>query len=141
MHTDGVSHADSLTQTEHNINCMNWVVGHMVGSRRDLLEVLGVDLGPFVAIERYARESEPILADGPDVISLARLLDGLGETQRMLDEELGSLSADRLAAEITTGGRQSTLASRVHFLYFHDTYHTGQVDLLRQISGKNDAII
>jgi len=25
--------------------------------------------------------------------------------------------------------------------YFHDTYHTGQTDLLRQVAGKHDKVI
>lgn len=35
----------------------------------------------------------------------------------------------------------TTLAARLHWYYFHDTYHTGQTELLRQIAGKNDQII
>lgn len=27
------------------------------------------------------------------------------------------------------------------FYYFHDTYHAGQTDLLRQLAGKNDALL
>jgi hypothetical protein len=29
----------------------------------------------------------------------------------------------------------------VFFLYFHETYHVGQTELLRQLAGKNDQVI
>ncbi len=31
MQADGLSHANSLIQTEYNINCLNWTIGHVVG--------------------------------------------------------------------------------------------------------------
>jgi hypothetical protein len=29
----------------------------------------------------------------------------------------------------------------VFFQYFHETYHVGQTELLRQLAGKNDQVI
>ena len=34
-----------------------------------------------------------------------------------------------------------SLGARLHFQYFHDTYHTGQTELLRQVTGVGDKII
>ena len=141
MHTEGISHAQSLTQTPYNINCMNWVVGHLIGSRRDLLENLGADLDPLPEIDRYARESDPIKGDGPDVVPLATLTDLFAATYLDIRATLGSLSADQLNAEVGTGEDAARRIDEVHFYYFHDTYHVGQIDLLRQISGMNDSII
>ena len=33
------------------------------------------------------------------------------------------------------------LADFLFFLYFHDSYHTGQAEPLRQLAGKDDKII
>ena len=33
LQTEGLSHADSLIQTPYNINCLNWVVGHITVNR------------------------------------------------------------------------------------------------------------
>ncbi len=41
LQSDGLGHEDSLVQTEFNINCFNWVVGHLVASRDDLLTLVG----------------------------------------------------------------------------------------------------
>jgi hypothetical protein len=54
---------------------------------------------------------------------------------------LARMTPDTLAKEIQIGERKTTVARRLFGLYFHDTYHTGQTDLLRQVAGKNDKII
>jgi uncharacterized damage-inducible protein DinB len=46
-----------------------------------------------------------------------------------------------MAREITVRERKTTVGQRVFFLYFHESYHVGQTELLRQLAGKNDKII
>jgi hypothetical protein len=139
---DGLSHDDSLVQTPYNINCLNWVIGHLVGGRDHVLETLGAD-GVMSEEERarYARESDPITRDGPGVQPLSRLMELLRAGQERLEAVLAGLSHDDLSAETTWGDGATTLGAVVHFRYFHDSYHTGQTDLLRQIAGRNDSII
>ena len=140
--TDGLSHADSLIQTPYRINCLNWVLGHIAEGRDGVLEMIGTDrVADPGELDRYLRESEPILEDGPGVVPLERLLQIISATQERLEVALGGLSEEELAVETTGDERTMTLADRVHFAYFHDTYHTGQTELLRQITGKNDHII
>ena len=138
----GLGHEDSLVQTEFNINCFNWVVGHLVASRGDLLVLLGGEpvVGPE-AIERYRRESDPITEDGPDVLAFDRLLGALDETQHRLADRLSAISAAGFAKEIEGDGSTETLGRRAHFWYFHDTYHSGQTELLRQVTGVGDRVI
>jgi uncharacterized damage-inducible protein DinB len=133
----GLTHEQSLTQAPYNINCMNWVLGHILTSRDDVLTMVGAE--PLFAsqAEPYKREAEPITADGPDVVRLAELIDLVGKSQHAIAAALSD-SADTLNAEVEDG---ESLAERIRFLLWHDTYHTGQTDLLRQISGMNDAII
>ena len=33
------------------------------------------------------------------------------------------------------------LSERIFFLYFHETYHVGQTELLRQLTGVDDKVI
>ena len=74
--TEGISHQDALTQTPYNVNCLNWVLGHIADSRDRVLEILG--RRPLLTAaegERYRRDSEPVTGDGPDVVHLSRLLE------------------------------------------------------------------
>ncbi len=133
----GLTHVQALTQAPYNINCMNWVIGHILVSRDDVLVMLGAE--PLFAphADPYRREADPITEDGPDVVSLEDLIDLVGKSQHAVADAL-SAAGDTLATRDEDG---ETLAERIRFQLWHDTYHTGQTDLLRQISGMDDSII
>jgi hypothetical protein len=39
------------------------------------------------------------------------------------------------------GEQATTIAKRLFFLNFNESYHVGQTELFRQLAGKNDKII
>lgn len=142
MQTAGLSHADSLLQTPYNINCLNWVLGHIAVGRDSVLRLIGEQ--PFLSefeTRRYRTDSDPITSDGDDVIPLERLLEILSSGQERINSGFARLTHAELSSEIQIGERSVPLGTRLHGFYFHDTYHTGQTDLLRQIAGTNDKII
>jgi uncharacterized damage-inducible protein DinB len=139
---DGLTHWDSLVQTPYNINCLNWVLGHIANSRDDLLELLGRErIMDADDAAQYKRESDPITEDAPSVLPLEELLSLLHNTNEELVDALERLTDEQLAEEHEWGGTTSTLAEWCQFFYFHDTYHTGQTDLLRQVAGADDKVI
>lgn len=139
---EGLGHDQSLIATSFNINTLNWVIGHVVDYRSGLVELLGGErMLPSAETERYRKESDPVTEDGPGVHRLGRLLEMLDAAQDRLDELLGALGPSDWERRIEIGGRTLTVGERVHFLYFHDTYHTGQTELLRQVTGANDKVI
>lgn len=142
LQTDGLSHADSLTQSPYNINCMNWVLGHLAVGRDEVLTLLGEkSLLSEAEKERYRTGSQAVKGDGPNVIRLERLLTLLAAGQEGIERGLERMSEANLAKTIQVDEHTLALGERLYGLYFHDTYHTGQTDLLRQISGKNDKIV
>lgn len=142
MQADGLSHADSLRQTPYNINCLNWVIGHIADSRESMIEALGgAGVTEDGELERYRRETEPITEDGPGVVALDRLLGIIETGQERLAETIAAVPDAAWDEEVSVGDRMVTLASRARFWYFHDTYHTGQAELLRQVAGTDDKII
>jgi uncharacterized damage-inducible protein DinB len=140
---EGLTNEDSFRQSGFNTNCFNWVLGHIVAGRDEILELLGAaPVLPSAAAARYRRESEPITSSGPDVMSLADLLAALAETEDRIEAVLAGADDAFMAAEVpSTPGRTATRADQLMFRYFHDTYHTGQTDVIRQLSGKSDKII
>jgi uncharacterized damage-inducible protein DinB len=140
MQCDGISHEASLTQNEANINCLNWTVGHIVVSRNDLIESFGGEPVDTFDLAAYERESEPITGPGPGVVDLTDLLAALDETQTRIADLAGNTSAAQWAAPLADTPDR-TFADQVMFYTWHDTYHTGQTDLLRQVSGANDRVI
>ncbi len=141
--TDGLSHADSLVQLPFRANCMNWVVGHLVTNRNSVLKLLGAD--PALEAEhaaRYAYESEPITGHGPGVLPLEELLAILECAQERLTGLLATITPDELNRQVIVfGDRPMTVGEWLLFFFFHDSYHTGQTEILRQAAGKNDKII
>jgi len=141
--TGGLTHAESLLQTPYRINCLNWTLGHLLEGRGVVLDLLGVPrLVAAAETARYRRESDPILQDGPGVLALDRLVAGLVDSGNAISAALGSLGEAALSVRLGDGdGEAISLGERIHFQYFHDTYHTGQTELLRQVTGVGDKII
>ena len=138
----GISHAEGLAQTPYNINSLNWVLGHIAVNRESVLDLLGEGaLMTESETARYRRGSEPIRADGEGIISLDRLLEIIVRGQERISDALARLTPEELEREIHVDGDDTTVGERLFGLYFHDTYHTGQTDLLRQVCGKNDKVI
>jgi uncharacterized damage-inducible protein DinB len=138
--TDGLSHADSLLKSPGWDNCMNWVLGHIVHYRDVTLDLLGE--GPSLSQEEtevYRRESEP-LTDEEKAVPLSRLLAALDLSHEKLITLLREVSAETLA-EIHDAERQQSVGDRIEFIHWHETYHVGQLEILRQLAGKNDRII
>ena len=142
MQAEGLSHADSLVQTPYNVNCFNWTLGHILLYRDRAIELAGGDPHfDFGLLGRYERESDPITGDGEGVVPFAELVVAVAGTQREIDRVIGSLSDDEFGRDVAIGDKTVKLARRLHADYFHDTYHTGQTELLRQFAGTADKII
>lgn len=140
--TEGLSHEDSLLQPPFRGNCLNWVLGHVAVNRDRVLRALGEE--PVLTEEqaaRYESGSAPVIAADADVLALEQLLDVLSRAQDRIADGLGRLSADDLNVEIAVGEQTMTLGRRLFGLYFHETYHVGQTELLRQLAGTDDRVI
>ena len=137
---DGITHDDSVLQLPFRGNCLNWVLGHILDHRQLILQMLGRE--PIMTSEErawYGFGSEPV-TNGEQCVRLERLLEILEESQQQILASLEAMSDDDLQAIVDTE-KQQTLEERISFLQFHETYHTGQLEPLRQLAGKNDSVI
>lgn len=132
---EGLSHADTILQPPGTGNCMNWVLGHVASSRNGVLELLGRP--PVLGAEhakRYGYGSEPVCADGEDIMRLDEILEALEAGQRALDEALAGVAPEELDREVESFLGTSTLGYLLLFLFRHETYHLGETELLRQLA-------
>ena len=143
MQTENLSHEDSLIQLPFRSNCMNWVVGHLVTNRCNILELLGAeDIRPEIDLDHYERESDPVLANDDRVLPLADLLIHLEETQKRLSKALERETPESLQRMVPYRTRpEQQLSYWLLFLFFHDSYHVGQTEILRQAAGTDDKVI
>jgi len=138
--TKGLTHADSLLQLPFRGNCMNWILGHVLVSRDEILEMLGEQtLMSEAARALYRRESDP-LRDTESAIKLDQLLESLDESQDRLKAALKRATSEELEISLPDHDDQ-TLEEYIEFLAFHETYHIGQLEILRQLAGADDKII
>ena len=139
--TDGLSNADSLLRPSFRANCLNWVLGHIVVGRNRALVLLGLE--PVWGDDErqvYETGSAPLL-DESVAVPLDRLLVLLDLAQERLTETLTAASDAALHAPVHFRGRDQALGEALAGLAWHETYHTGQTELLRQLSGIDDKVI
>lgn len=134
---EGVSHEESLIAPEPGGNCLNWVLGHIVATRNRLLPLIGVppvwkaELA-FLYSGRDEAQWSPAVA-----LDLNNIKTDLARSQQDLVNALETLSDAKLN-DVTGDGR--SLGEAVGFFHFHESYHGGQVALLRRILGKHGVI-
>ena len=140
--TEGLSQADSLLQLPFRGNCLNWVLGHIADNRSTMLRLLGEEAILSEAHSaRYGYNSEPVCGDADDILTLEQLLTALEQSQSTLAARLQQITAEELAREEQSFLGTTTLGQLIFFLYWHETYHAGQPEYLRQLAGKDDKVI
>ena len=113
---DGISNEESLTQPAKYGNCLNWVMGHIVAYRNEILKLVGEDMVmPDSDFERYKRGSEPVTCDESSV-PFDRLLADFQTTQDRLNRALEKMSEDQLSRKM----REETVASALGGLQNHE---------------------
>ncbi|MBU0741199.1 DinB family protein [bacterium] len=139
----GVTHQDSLVQPAPAGNCLNWVAGHLAASRMGMLELLGQEtVWDATWRERYRRGSAPV-AGGDDAAAFDGIVRAFNASQGGIVAGLPALTEDRLdePAPFSPGNDETeTVGSLLAGLAFHESYHCGQLGLLRRLLGKDGVI-
>lgn len=141
MQTSGLTQEDSLLQLPFRGNCLNWVLGHVLATRYKFMTALGID-PVWTDAQRavYDTGSEPITAENCDsAFQLEALLADLDESQARLEVFLRGKTLEDMNAP--SPRPNMSWGQRLAFLAWHEAYHAGQTEYLRQLAGKNDRII
>lgn len=138
---EAINHEESLLQLPFRGNCMNWVVGHILGVRGEALKLMGLP-GTLNSVEEkiYGYGSDP-LTDPAKACDLNSMVNRLDETLDKVINGLFSLSPDELDRQVSIWRGPMPLITALSFFQWHEAYHTGQLELLRQLAGKNDKVI
>ena len=137
---DGLSHEDCLLQLPFRGNCANWVLGHIVSSRSSMIkQITGQTYWDDETDALYKFGSEPI-TDGEHALHLDRLQEDLQQSAAALKTAVEEASREELDA-IWNEERKTSLLDFLLFMTWHESYHAGQFEYLRQLAGKNDKVI
>ncbi len=123
-----ITHEESLVTPAQGGNSINWLLGHIIVSRDDIRELIGLDKLYGDEMKMYHRGAESV--DPGELVDLTKLLDIYNSGQQVLEERLKELDLRD----------ENEKYRMVTFLAFHESYHTGQTGILRRIIGKEGAI-
>ena len=141
MQLKDITHAESLLQPPFRGNCMNFDVGHILCSYDNFLQKLGM---PSICNEDeakvYGSGVEP-LTDATKASDLNNLLKRLDESLEKIVDRLSNISEAELEREINFFGETWPMTKFIYFMLWHIFYHSGQLELLRQLAGKNDKVM
>lgn len=142
VNTVGFTNDEALRNPTPGGNCATWIVGHILRSRQFLLKLanqdwaLPADLDPI--FKRGSKGNE--IDRYPAFDELIKLWD---DAHQRLSESLPALTVEQMAEEVAPFGdfsRADTRDRRFLFLHFHESYHVGQIGLIRRLLGKDGAI-
>jgi hypothetical protein len=131
---DGLSNDDSLVQPPFEANCLNWVLGHILAGRNEALAYLQAKpIWGDTELARYKTGSPPI-TEADQALPLERLLGDFEESQKRIVAALEEASPEDLAKVVETRFGERPVGQHINGLHWHETFHTGQLELLRALA-------
>lgn len=139
---EDLTHEDSLIQPQPGGNCLNWVLGHLVGALVYIIDVLDGDLPPGLPdLAHYGHDSEPVQCDGPGVVDFVELVDAYGLLTHTITERLAQMNEADFDEEIDSFLGKVRRGHAALFFFFHKAYHIGQIEQLRNLAGKTEKVL
>ena len=139
---EDLTHADSLIQPQPGGNCMNWVIGHLVENLVEILKALGGETpSDLTGLAHYVYGSEPIRCEAPGVIDLQVLVDAYIQLTTLITDHLAQMTEADFDVEIDFWQGKRRRGYVAFFYFFHNTYHLGQLEQLRNLAGRPEKLI
>ena len=134
--TKGLTHEDSVVQPPFQGNALNWVMGHIVASRNEALSYLGAEpVWNDEELAHYKTGSDPI-TDSDQGLTLEQLRADFNEAHERIVDRLAEIAEEDLGVIVDTRFGDRPVGEHVASLHWHETYHTGQLELLRELAGR-----
>lgn len=141
-HLNGLSHADTLIRPNGTGNCINYILGHLLLCRVEMLDLLGqTGTVTEAMLTRYGNDVEPVGPDSSDIYPLEQLTAWWNTLNTEFLAALQSASDEAMLRVFTAGTREMLVHRRLHFYFFHEAFHLGQLEILRHLAGKTDSLI
>jgi uncharacterized damage-inducible protein DinB len=137
---DGIEGEAVSERLNEHVNHIQWIAGHLANSRYHLAPLLELKLS-FPYAESYTDRSQPPphnRAIDPSVKypSISEIKKTWNDLAKPFTEKMAALSSEQLSAEtaarVPTGKTVSDLLS---FIASHESYHIGQMSIIRKYLG------
>jgi uncharacterized damage-inducible protein DinB len=131
---EGITHRESLVRPQPDGQSFNWILGHMVRTRNEILELIGKKpLYPKDKFEVYT----PKGFTPEKAVDVEELKKSFNALQSELEAGIKSLSAETLREPASLRpDRPDTVGSILATILWHEAYHAGQLGTMRRVVGK-----
>jgi uncharacterized damage-inducible protein DinB len=132
----GVSDADSNTRNNENTNHIKWVAGHVLNSRVNMMNKMTGSEADTTYAAQFARGVPLDLnATYP---SIEEIISRWNDAAPAISERLIQIPEDTLDAKAPVPGpiADESFRGLLAFLISHESYHIGQLSVLRKMAGK-----
>lgn len=128
-YTSQIKHADSLLSPIEGVNCVHWIVGHIVVSRCNFSMLLDVpSIWDWPTCKLFIPGSTPT-KEAPEKINYQTLLADLDRTQSQLMAALDRATT----ADLETVKNNQTIGDHLIEYAVHESFHAGQLELLGRL--------
>ena len=141
--TAGITHEESVELPQPAGNSANWIAGHLVDARLSVLDLLGHAPTWTVAERATYKRGSARLVDPAAAMPWERIVRELDATQEKLRAALPALTPEKLAAPLPVEQnpfKVDSLGDQLAVFHFHESYHMGQLGIVRRLLGKPGAI-
>lgn len=130
---DGVTEEHARKQLEPELNNMSFLVAHLIDARHYLAKMLGSNFPNPVAALTHAKK----VGDVEELPSLEELRRGWNDVTEQLTDRLAIVTDGDLREESQQPFpiEDGTVLGGIAFLLQHESYHVGQLGLLRRLLG------
>ena len=126
---EGISEGESLFQPPWGGNCVNWILGHLIVARCNILKMLDApSVWEMEVCRHYVPGSDPVTG-ADDSVPIGKMQTDLDRTQETLLAALAQASEESL--QVVSGER--TIGEHLLLYNVHEAYHGGQLEILRHM--------
>jgi len=135
---EGISHEESLIHPEKQGQNFNWVLGHMVRTRNDILGILGKK--PLFEESKFSVYTPKGFVP-EKAVNVKELQNCFNALQRELQNGIESLTPEKLQQPASVvPNRPDTVGSVLGTILWHEAYHAGQLGIIRRTVGQPGVI-
>lgn len=135
---EGITDEESLVRLNNTMNHLRWIAGHLLTIRYSNIVRMKVEADPFPHAEKYAIENMPPpnsrrLDENIEYPTLQELLQFWDKYAALLNKVLQQLNEEALSTTLPfrLPIDDNTVLGAFAFMVFHESYHIGQMSLIR----------
>ena len=131
---DGLTQEETLIQLPFEVNCLNWVLGHIVTNRSHALEVVGAEHAWQDDVRKLYNTGTENIKPDDESLHVDVLLKYLDESVELLKAALENVGDEYLLEHFTNYRGEKTREEHLSGFNWHETYHIGQLEIFRALA-------